>query len=312
MPMCFAVESWAPEYGSPTEVGAVLDPAEGRVDPWVESDAAGWAPIAPAPGTERLEGLAFVDGVRRVEANVWITAPDGGVHQGICASYAAGAVRCNGRAEVVAVEVRRGLFAPPEGADGIDTRHGRFELKGTLGADPDALTLRLQRSMGDLEAEVAHLAGEVDAVVVDGPLRSGHRGSGLVGYVKTHHTGYGPPIVRDVVGLLGAGERTPMLLIDGPAPRFSWYLRLPCEIRHPWAGVVRLELAADRPVAAAAALADRLAATLPRFASAPHKDPRAPQNLVPIGGLERELRRRLGDPALLLRALREAAAAPVG
>jgi hypothetical protein len=82
--MRFAVESWAPEYGSPTEVGAVLDPAEGRVDPWVERDAAGWAPIAPAPGTERLEGLAFVDGVRRVEANVWITAPDGAVHQGIC------------------------------------------------------------------------------------------------------------------------------------------------------------------------------------------------------------------------------------
>jgi hypothetical protein len=310
--MRFVVESWAPEYGSPTEVGAAPDPDDGRVDPWVERDAPAWAPIAPAPSAERLAALAFVDGVRRVEANVWITTPDGEVHQGICASYAAGAVRCNGRAEVVAVEVRRGLFAPPEGADAIDTRHGRFELKGTLGADPDALTLRLQRAMGDHEAQVAHLAGDVDAVVVDGPLRSGHRGAGLVGYVKTHHPAYGPPVVREVVGRLAAGERTPMLLIDGPVPRFSWYLRLPCEVRHAWAGVVRLELAADRPVAEAAVLADRLARTIPAFASQPHKDPRAPQNLVPIGGLERELRRRLGDPALLVRALREAAALPAG
>ena len=76
---------------------------------------------------------------------------------------------------------------------------------------------------------------------------------------------------------------------------------------HGWDGVVRLEVPADRPVADTAALADRLSATLPRFASTPHKDPRAPQNLVPIGGLERELRHRLGDAPLLLRALRTAA-----
>ena len=46
---------------------------------------------------------------------------------------------------------------------------------------------------------------------------------------------------------------------------------------------------------------------LGRFASAAYKDSRAPQNLYPIAGLERELRRRLGDPRLLYRALREAA-----
>ena len=47
------------------------------------------------------------------------------------------------------------------------------------------------------------------------------------------------------------------------------------------------------------ALADRLSATLPRFASVPQKEDRAPQNLHPIAGLERELRHRLGDPRLL-------------
>ena len=46
-----------------------------------------------------------------------------------------------------------------------------------------------------------------------------------------------------------------------------------------------------------------MTATLPRYASESHKDPRAPQNLYPVGGLERELRRRLGDPDVLYRAL---------
>jgi hypothetical protein len=56
-----------------------------------------------------------------------------------------------------------------------------------------------------------------------------------------------------------------------------------------------------------AALADRATRTLQRFASEPHKEPRAPQNLYPIAGLERELRRRLGDQQVIYRALRRSA-----
>ena len=48
---------------------------------------------------------------------------------------------------------------------------------------------------------------------------------------------------------------------------------------------------------------------LGRFASVAYKDSRAPQNLYPIAGLERELRRRLGDPRVLYRALRQSAQA---
>jgi hypothetical protein len=62
------------------------------------------------------------------------------------------------------------------------------------------------------------------------------------------------------------------------------------------------------PVPEVVRLADLSVLLLPPLASAPHKDPRAPQNLVPIGGLERELRRRLGDQQLLYRSLRSAAA----
>jgi hypothetical protein len=70
---------------------------------------------------------------------------------------------------------------------------------------------------------------------------------------------------------------------------------------------VRCEASSEVPIDAVPALADRLASVLPRFASRPHKDARAPQNLYPIAGLERELRRRLGDTHLLQRALRAAA-----
>jgi hypothetical protein len=68
-----------------------------------------------------------------------------------------------------------------------------------------------------------------------------------------------------------------------------------------------VECAADLPRSEVIRLADLSQACLGRFASAPDKDSRAPQNLYPIGGLEHELRHRLGDQRLLYRALSQAA-----
>ena len=42
---------------------------------------------------------------------------------------------------------------------------------------------------------------------------------------------------------------------------------------------------------------------MPRFASDATRDPRAPQNLYPIGGLEARLKHLLGDPAVVRRAV---------
>lgn len=306
--MKFAVEAWDPEYGSSFEAEGLIDSTV-EVDPWVERDEVSWAPIAVGPEVEPAPCLLFVDGVRRIEAHVWVQAPEGGSRLGVCASYAAGAVRCDGRAEVVSAAVRRAVFCPAEGADAIVTKHGTFDLHAVADDDPTKLSLALQRDMGGLEVEVAEAARGDAPVVVDGPLKPGQERPGFVGYIKTHRTRYGPELVQRVVGRLGVGERTPLLLLDAPRRRYTWYLRLPGPVPHDWAGIVRLEIAADQSVPEAAAFADCLAASLPRFASTPHKDSRAPQNLYPIAGLERELRRRLGDPQLWLRALREAAAA---
>jgi hypothetical protein len=301
--MKFTVEQWAPEYGTPT--GAELEETTTVPEVDIEVPSRRWAPITPSGTT--VESVLFVDGVRRVDANVWISQPDGTADLGLCATYAAGAVHCDGRAELVAAEVRRGLFTAAPGASPIVTRHAAYEVRGVTGSTPEELWLGIQQRMGETEQAIAARHSGEALVVVDGPL-SGPQVPNAVGYVKTHHVHYLPPALRPVIGDLVAGQRTPLFLTTTAWSRYSWYLRLPGPAEHPWASVVRCEVAADLEVAKAKELADRVTLTLPRFASHGHKDPRAPQNLYPIGGLERALRRRLGDQSLLYRSLRAAAA----
>ena len=308
--MKFAVEGWAPEYGAPMDDAELTDPAH-PPDLDIEVPVGDWAPRSPGPATVAPESVLFVDGVRRVEARVWVMGDDGTTQQGICASYASGVVRAAvSRASLVHHRVARGLFCPAASAEDIVTRHGTFGVNAVSGDTFDTLSLALQNQMSVLEAKVAAEAetdqGDGELLLVDGPLK---QVSGGVGYIKTHHVGYLPDALHPVVAGLAPGQRTPMFLTTakGGRSRYSWYLRLPGASGHPWAGVIRAEVSAAAPVDQAAACADQVTATLPRFASQAHKDPRAPQNLHPIAGLERELRRRMGDPALLYRALLQAA-----
>jgi hypothetical protein len=308
--MRFTVDPWDPSYGTSND----LDPVEASradVDCDLEVPAAQWGP-RPAGASSGVERLVFVDGVRRVEAHVWIDADDGTAHHGTCASYASGAIRCcDGAAVCGPVIVGRGLFTAYGGAEPIPTPAGEFALRVAPSASPDGLSLALQERMGEAEleaAEAACAAGDVDVVVLDGSLRGRQHLTGAVGYVKTHHVTYLPPELNAVVGRLAPGERSPLFALGTTWSRISWYLRLPGAGASPWSGVVRAECSANLPVPRAAALADTVTAALPRFASAPHKEGRAPQNLYPIAGLERELRHRLGDPRVLYRALRRAAA----
>jgi uncharacterized protein len=305
----FAVETWAPEFGAPVG-GDVLGESDAEVDVAVEVAAPDWAPIvraAPPAGC-----VMFVDGVQRIDARVWVEDDDGGSRQGVCASWAAGVVRCDGAARVVAAEVRRGVLCPGDGVDPIVTRHGDYRAYPVRDAGGDPLGQALGRVRGDLEGRVAVESGaDRDLLVVDGPLGDRRHIDGAVGYVKAHHVAYLPAALQAVVGRLAAGERTPLFRIGSERFRWSWYLRLPGPATHAWWGIVRCESAGELTLEDAVARADLVAATLPRFASQPHNDPRAPQNLHPIAGLERELKRRLGDPLLLERALREAAAAAV-
>lgn len=300
--MRFIVEAWDPDYGAPSQADLV-DSTE-DVDPSVEIDASQWRPMLPdcAPA----EDILFVDGVRRVDANLWIDRTGQFPGFGLAATFAAGAVRCNGGARVVAAEVRRGIFTGID-ADSVKTSMGVYDVMSTRGSTPEELWLGIQERMGDLEGEVASDHADVALVVVDGPLSHRRHVERAVGYIKTQHVQYLPDELRSTLVSLPVGQRTPLFLTTTSWSRFSWYVRL-ANGTGPAGGLVRCEVKADMGVAEAARLAHLVTASLPRYASARHKDPRAPQNLYPIGGLERELRRRLGDRDLAIRALRTAAA----
>lgn len=303
--MRFAVDAWEPDYSSDT--GAPVEVAKATVDASVEVAAPQWAPRRPGP-VGHPASVAFVDGVRRTEARIWIDRPDGTSAAGVCASVGAGLVSVeDGAAHLDVVTVRRVIASAPDVVAAVDTAAGRFEPVAVVGDGNEALMLGVQNAMAVLESDLAVASG-AELTVVDGPLRDAYRLAGAIGLVKTHHTSYLPPDLEPVVSALGDGERTPLFVVRGPRSFWSWYLRLPGPRSHRRAGIVRLEAALSHELAAAVGLADVSAALLPRFASQPHKDQRAPQNLVPIGGLERGVRHRLGDPTLVRRALRQAAA----
>jgi hypothetical protein len=107
---------------------------------------------------------------------------------------------------------------------------------------------------------------------------------------------------------LPVAHRTPLFLIRDSAHRFdrySWYVRLAQmpPIAHPLSGLVRLEISTGVGLDQAQIGADLTARLLPEFASTRERDPRAPQNLLPIGALERALRHALGDPQWIRRIL---------
>jgi hypothetical protein len=129
----------------------------------------------------------------------------------------------------------------------------------------------------------------------------------VIGLVKTIHRRYLEPAQAAVIGKLPPKMRTPIFRIGRDRAAYSWYLRLTEHrpIDHPWAGVVRVETLEAIGIEAAVRLADLTACHLPAFASKPQHDPRAPQNLLPVGGLERRLRHELGDPAFIRRAIED-------
>jgi hypothetical protein len=301
------VEGWAPDYGGAVDAFDELQPVEGSVDTAVE--ATGWAPIAGRDDDHPV--VAFVDGVRRIDARL-VLDTDAGPIPGLCGSYGVGAVvwdRRQRRAEIVERRIERiavlakGRIAelPPIGSGLV------YRGESVPDEDPASLVRHFHGQMRLAEAHLAdRLAGDGLFVVADGPLYEPASSSEQIGFVKSHRVSYLAADHAGIVGSLAPGERTPLFTIKD-YERYSWYL---CLARYPgghsWTGIARCEAPGGLPKERVAAIADRTAAVLPAVASEPHLDPRAPQNLVPIAALERDLRHRLGDQGLVLRALRTA------
>ena len=298
-----AVETWDPDYGAPVDPG-VLDPSDVSVNADVELDSRAWNPITPPSETAPAGDVLFVDGVRRTDAAAWITEGDEPPYRALLVSIGAGGARGGSRAQIAAAEIERLLIAPRETGN-LPTRAGTYTAVLAAGTEPEVLSRALQQRLSALETLVAERQRDTAATIfIDGPLR-GWPQPHAVGYIKSHHVSYLTASPQAVVGRLAAGQRTPLFFMTTSWSRYSWYLRLPGPATHAWWGIVRCEVSDTLTVADARRAADRATAILPRFASSPHKDARAPQNLYPIAGLEGHLRRLLGDAGFVHRCIRE-------
>jgi hypothetical protein len=302
------LDPWAAQYDGSIQIGADDEPVP--VDVRVEQAA--WAAIRP-PAAPRPRRIAFVDGVRRIEHRLLVADGERTVF-GLLGSFGVGAVLVDGIARVGHETIGRvvvaggGLaleaFLAPFGRRGALRFEPRSEPENTPMAPVDGL----QKAMRHAEAGLAErLSAEVHAVFLDGPLTfltPTARGS-VVGFVKRLLRNYLDPSAHALLPRLDTGERTPLFLIGGREPRYAWYLRLARGrvIESALAGIARLEAPAARGLDEAKALADLSAREMPRFASDAARDPRAPQNLFPIGGLEARLKHLLGDAAVVRRAV---------
>jgi hypothetical protein len=310
------VEAWSPEYGASYELAAPVPSSAEEVAPYVET--ATWAPLRP-PDLP-LPPVAFVDGVSRVDARAFLDAGDSTV-PGLCGSVGIGSVTTNGRSAFGPCAVRRAVVFGGGNTASLPPMPGalHYESRSVPGTRPEEVRHGLESCRAEVEAELARdLARAGWLVVADGALGV-LEPLPVIGFIKSHQRAYLAPDLEPVVRALGAGERTPVFAFGVVRPRYSWYIRLAVGAgQHPWAGIARCEVTAAVSLERAVELAGLTALHLPRFASKPFWDPRAPQNLVPVAGLERRLWHLLGDRALVYRRIRSAlaaerrVAAPVG
>jgi hypothetical protein len=306
------VEDWAAAYGSPY---LVKESDEANLSGALVEDGDALVPHVPAPG-DGLEGpIAFVDGVRRGEAAMSDLDPGtGAMIRAVAGTHACGAVvgEPGGALSFEEVRVSRMVIWGSGVHRELPAVKGGWEwtVRSVPDDAPDAPLKALQSRMRQEEGLVAEeQAARGRLVIVDGPLnfvRS--RDLPVVGYIKTHYRALLPPEQHRRIADLLPRQRTSIFRLGDD--RYSCYLRLTPSTRlsGPWSGIVRLEIPAATGLRVAVQTMDRVTGMIPRYAGVAHRDPRAPQNLQPVGALERELRHRMGDAGLAYRAVRAAVA----
>jgi hypothetical protein len=304
------IDPWDVDYGTELPLDTDDVPDEGAVLD-VEVPLGEWKPITP-PRVVRPR-LVFVDGVRRVEARLVVRRADRIAH-GLFGSFAVGSVVISdGIAQCGEIRLDR-LVATGSGEalpspiiiDSVLT----YRPVSTADSAPDGPLRKIQEEMRGAEERFARslVSRERALTVVDGPLtfeEPAH--GGAVGYIKRLFRLYLPPEHLTLLASLAPGARTPIFALRSARrfARYSWFLRLarPQAADSDLAGIVRLEVSESVGLDEARRLADATAAILPAFAPPRARDPRAPQNLLPIGALEAQLRRRLGDARLARRRI---------
>jgi hypothetical protein len=302
------VDPWDPEYGTST-VDLLAEEGPQSIEFTIEDRP--WQPVAP-PLLDELPCCAFVDGVRRIEVRLFAEDEDA-VAPALAGSWAVGSAWSTRPPAIDDVEVGHHLVVGG-GLNHADLTVGvggdpfRYRFVGVAGTEPLDPIVGLQNVMRAAEAQLAievFNGGRADLVVQDGPLTYFVDGP-IVGLIKRQSRAYLPPDRYPILAALASGERTPLFRLGKQQlERYSWYVRIASgrRIDGTMTGIVRLEVPVEIGLTSACELADLATATMPHFSSAIGRDPRAPQNLYPVGQLERVLRHRMGDAELLRRAL---------
>lgn len=303
-------DPWRADFGAGAEAAFDAEIDRPVVDTFVETSD--WSrPLVCEPC--QPERLTFVDGVMRTELRV-MAVDDERRAWGALGSYAAGAVRCDGRAVFVAEDrgVRRVLLVGSRvDAEPLEVQAGNcvlvYDCHPVADDSPTGLRRALQRLMIRAEQELAlQLAGD-GLVLADGPLHLVTEAPAeVVGVVKRMVKAYLDPEPAALLPLLAPRQRTPLFAVgSGVVDRYAWYVRLlPANGQwHELAGLVRCEVRMAVGLESARRIADRVAWQLPDYAGRPGVDPRAPQNLTPVGALEARLKHRLGSGTFIGRAL---------
>lgn len=303
------IDPWDPAYGASVDIDDLAATIEEvRLD--VEDVA--WAPISPtSPGVEIR--CAFIDGVRRVDSRLFAETDGVGV-PAVAGSWAVGVAWDSIPPRIDNIVIGRELIV----SGGLTHADLIVEVGGNRlcfrsSSVPDVSLVapiqHLQTQMRQAEADVARSIftdGAADILVLDGPLHYFSANGPVLGFVKRQNRAYLPADRSLILGDLQPGQRTPLFVIgDQGMERYSWYTRIAWgrPIDGFMTGIVRIEISAEVGSQHAAELASLASGLFPRFASHAWHDPRAPQNLYPVGQLETLLRHRLGDGRLIRRGI---------
>lgn len=311
--MPWRLEAWNPEYALPERIG-VEDEGSGLED--IKTHYEGhWTARTPAKvKPDDWPVVYLVDGRQRIDAQI----ADSSGRRALLATVVAGAVLRDGAGIRPVGEPRKrhillhsaSLEEPlPPGLD-------HYEPVQTEKSDPTSLRSKVIELMRRLEASLVNEL-EGGLVIVDGQIFPGERPyeepERIVGYTKTQAATYLGPEEQALVHNLKPHQRTPIFSIPGYALRrpldvFSWYVRLPLEPSVPFysgAALLRVETPTPEPVDAIR-VANLSVSLFCQMASSPARDPRAPQNLIPIAGLEQWLGRHMGQGEVVRRRIVQA------
>lgn len=302
--MNWRLEAWNPAYALNQ---AALEEAPAHQDPIEPSPEGDWRPMDPTP-LSWPSILYFVDGRMRLDAQIANQANQ----RALLLSLAIGAlVRDDGgirlaRHQVHRVLLHAGGFDQPIRVGGLI-----YQPQARQANTIEELMKEATRRMREYEAELAaELQG--DLVVVDGPLFHGNEipSHPVLGYSKTFTRMYLNADEAQLLHRLESGQRSPIFRVAADHSRrirdlWVWYLRLPLTPSFPFhsgASLLRVETPYG-PAPAAIQLANLSSSLFAQTASHPARDPRAPQNLIPVGGLEQLLGRQMGSLDVIRRQI---------